>query len=94
MNFRYSISAEAAARLLTRVVMIFDQQLLMVKEVSWRLDGERVEILVEVDCPAALAQRMHAKLLHLQDVVEVSLTVNAATPPGESVEAFGPAALL
>jgi hypothetical protein len=82
MKWVYSISAVSAPRLLTRVVMIFDQQSLTLSEVSWRLnDGDAtVEISLRVACPEALAQRMHAKLLHLQDLRMATLSADEERP--------------
>ena len=86
MTWTYNISAVPAARLLMRVALIFDQQLLTLSHVSWQLneaDG-KVQICVRADCPPALAQRMHAKLLHLQDVCHATLIAETETPPAES----------
>ena len=75
MTWTYTILAEPAPRLLMRVALIFDQQLLTLSDLSWRLnDGEgNVAITLCVRCEESLARRIHAKLLHLQDILQAKL---------------------
>ncbi len=57
-----------------RIAQIFDQQLLTLEELRWRtLPTRQVEITLWVDCEEHLAQRLQAKLFHLQDIVSVEL---------------------
>ncbi len=82
MNWTYMISAVAAPRLLMRVALIFDQQSLTLSDVLWHHnDAEgNVAICVRVRCEEALAGRLLAKLLHLQDVWDVVLNAETEEP--------------
>ena len=88
MKWTYTIAAVSARRLLMRVVLIFDQQSLTLTDVAWRCsdtDGN-VEARLRVRCDEALARRLHAKLLHLQDVLHVALAAEGNAPLAETVE--------
>ena len=89
MTWMYTILAEPAPRLLMRVALIFDQQLLTLSDLSWRSnDGEgNVAITLCVRCEESLARRMHAKLLHLQDILQAELVTAEEGTSGPSLTA-------
>lgn len=76
MEWQYTMTCTPGPRLLMRVALIFDQQLLTLEELTWNCvdDGAMVRVRVLVRCEEGLARRMHAKLLHLYDVMTVELT--------------------
>lgn len=82
MLWTYRLRCLSGPRLMMRVAQLFDQQGLNIESFSWLLDaaGEFVVIELSVRCGAALAHRLQAKLLHLQDVCEADLREHAATP--------------
>lgn len=76
MEWKYAMTCMTGPRLLMRIALIFDQQLLTLEELTWSCvdDGAMVRVLVRVQCEEGLARRMHAKLLHLYDVLTAELT--------------------
>lgn len=75
MMWNYTLRCTAGPRLLMRVALLFDQQLLNIASFAWLLNeaGDEVRIELSVACHAPLAERLKAKLLHLHDVSEVEL---------------------
>ena len=70
-----------------RVVLIFDQQSLTLTDVAWRCSATgNVEARLRVRCDEALARRIHAKLLHLQDVLHGALAAEENAPLTETVD--------
>jgi hypothetical protein len=72
--WRYTIRAANGNRLLMRIAQILDTQFLIPLQFEWVVvsPGE-VKILLRIACTDALAIRVQAKLLHLQDVSSVSV---------------------
>ncbi len=73
MPWTYQIAAAPKPRVLARVAHLFDQQLLTISALTLS-QNEAATITLTVEVEAALAHRLHAKLLHLQDVEQVRLT--------------------
>lgn len=74
MWWTYRMTAASEARLLMRVALLFDQQLLKVTRLLMMDGGEEVEISITVEADEKRARRIQAKLYGLQDVRTVKLS--------------------
>jgi hypothetical protein len=83
MEWTYRISAAARPKVLSRVVQVFDQQLVSMCRCSLEEAGELLELVVTVDIEHDLAQRIHAKLYKQLDLLHIDLVAGRLSSPRE-----------
>ena len=74
MEWTYRITATSGPRVLMRVVQLFDNQRLAIRSLSLKDSDGRVDILINADTATEQARRIHAKLYHQVDILQVELT--------------------
>ncbi|MCU1320876.1 MAG: hypothetical protein JWM43_525 [Acidobacteriaceae bacterium] len=73
MEWTYTINALSRPRVLMRVVQVFDQQMVPMRECRLIESGNSLRITVIIDAGEDLARRMHAKLYKQLDMEHIDL---------------------
>ncbi|HTD95492.1 MAG TPA: hypothetical protein VK627_01130 [Edaphobacter sp.] len=84
MQWAYTIAAEPRARILARVVQLFDQQRLSLRSLVLEETDTAVHLTLTVEAEPHLAQRIQAKLYHLYGISSVDLAALPASLSPES----------
>jgi hypothetical protein len=80
MEWTYRISAAARPRVLSRVVQVFDQQLVSMRRCSLEEVRDLLELVITVDIEHDLALRIHAKLYKQLDLLQIDLVAGRLSP--------------
>ncbi|MCU1222650.1 MAG: hypothetical protein JWQ42_743 [Edaphobacter sp.] len=84
MQWTYTIAAEPRARILTRVVQLFDQQMLSLRSLVLEETDAAVHLAITVEAEPHLAQRIQAKLYKQFGISSVDLAALPTSLPPES----------
>ena len=73
MEWTYTIRAAARPRVMMRIVQVFDQQMVQMRQCLLLESGDGLDISVTIDVEEELALRIHAKLYKQEDLEHIAL---------------------
>ncbi|CAN5704811.1 hypothetical protein BH10ACI4_BH10ACI4_08340 [soil metagenome] len=80
MEWTYTINALSRPRVLMRVVQVFDQQMVNMRECRLIESGDSLRITILIDASEDLARRMHAKLYKQLNMEHIDLVAGRSIP--------------